>query len=78
LYNSARIIDKEEFYNLILKIENITSKEQFQEVWEELQFHGINIFYHDENTIEGAFKHRYMEVLNKYRELDKCGWKSNN
>jgi hypothetical protein len=35
---------------------------------------GLTKYYQDENTIEACFKHRYMEVLNKFRELDNDGW----
>jgi hypothetical protein len=67
-------LDKAEFYNVILKISDITSKEQIREVWDELQFHNINIFYYDDFCIEGAFKNRHTQTLNKYRELRKIGY----
>ncbi len=66
---------KEEFYNLIVKVTDISSKDVFKDVWNELKHHGFIIHHNDEHTIEALFKNRYLEVLNKFRELEKIGWK---
>ena len=67
--------DKAEFYNLIVKVTDIEPA-QFLDMQEELLFKGFTIYYQDGNTIEACFKNHYMEVLNKFRELDKEGWKN--
>ncbi len=67
--------DKEEFYNLIVLVTNIGSEELSKEIRDELLQRDFTIYYFDENQIEECFKHRYLELLNKFRELDKLGWK---
>ena len=68
-------LNKAEFYNLIVKVSDINSTELFNEIRDELLQHGFIIYHFDEHTIEANFKHKYLEVLNKYRELDKEKWK---
>ncbi len=67
-------LDKAEFYNLIVKVSDINSTELFNEIRDELLQRGFIIYHFDEHTIEANFKHRYMEVLKKYKELDKENW----
>ncbi len=69
-------LDNAEFYNLIVKVTDISSKDQFKEIWNELKHHGFIIHHNDEHTIEAVFKNRYQIVLDKFRELDKSGWKT--
>ncbi len=70
--------NKAEFYNLIVKVSDINSAELFNEIRDELLQRGFIIYHFDEYTIEANFKHRYLEVLNKYKELEKDGWKQSN
>ena len=65
-----------EFYNLIIKASDINSAELSEELRDELLAREFAIYYFDENVIEACFKHRYLEALNKYRELDKQGCKT--
>lgn len=67
--------DKKEFHNLIVKVTDI-GPAQFLDIQEELLFKGFTIYYQDGNTIEASFKNRYLEVANKFREIEKEGWKS--
>ena len=55
-------LDKIEFYNLIVKVTDISSKDQFKDVWNELKYHGFIIHHNDEYTIEAELKNRYQEV----------------
>lgn len=71
-------LDKAEFYNLIVKVSDINSTELFNEIRDELLQRDFMIYHFDEHTIEANFKHGYMEVLNKYSELEKDGWKQSN
>jgi hypothetical protein len=62
-------LDKAEFYNLIVKVTDIGSS-QLSEIRDELLSREYTIYYSDDNTIEANFKNRYMEVANKFRELE--------
>ncbi len=66
---------KPEFYNLIVKVTDPSSRDQTKEVWVELKYHGLHIHHYNEHSIEAVFKNKYREVLNKFRELEKTGWK---
>jgi len=68
--------DKPEFYNLIVVVTNIGSPELSKEIRDDLFVRDFTIHYFDENQIEANFKDRYQEVSNKYRELEKTGWKT--
>ena len=68
-------LDKAEFYNLIVKVTDI-SPGQSLDIQDELLFKGFTIYYRDGNTIEANFKDRYQEVLKIYRELEITGWKT--
>jgi hypothetical protein len=57
-----------------VKVSDINSNEISNEIKNELLSRGFTIYYFDDYTIEANFKHRYLEALNKYRELDKLGW----
>jgi hypothetical protein len=52
-----------------VKVTEIGSSELSEEMRDELLTRDFTIYYFDENTIEACFKHRYKEVLNKYREI---------
>lgn len=67
-------LDKAEFYNLIVKVTDISSKNRFKEIWNELKVRKFTIYYFDDCTIEAVFKHRYLEVVEKFRQLEKQGW----
>ena len=67
--------DKAEFYNLIVKVTDLRSKAQAQEEWIKLKFHGFHIHHYDNYNIEAVYKDRYQKVADKFRELEKEGWK---
>ena len=67
---------KPEFYNLIIVVSEILS-DQLLDIKHEVFKHGFTIYYIDEDRIEACYKNRYMEVLNKYRELNGAGLKKN-
>ena len=69
-------IDKPEFYNLIIVISEIPSG-QVSDIKDEVLQRGFKIYLIDENRIEACFKDRYQEVLDKFRDLDKAGWRAN-
>ena len=66
-------LDRTEFYNLIVKVTDIGSTE-LSEIRDELLSREFTIYYSDDDTIEAAFKNRYNEAKDKYRELEKDGW----
>ena len=67
--------DKEEFYNLIVKVTDINSQDLSTEIRDELLTREFTIYHIDEFTIEANYKNRYMQVLQKLRELEASGWK---
>jgi hypothetical protein len=67
-------LDREEFYNLIVKVTDIGSSELSAEIRNELPSREFTIYYSDDDTIEANFKNRYMELANKLSELEKVGW----
>ena len=68
-------LDRAWFYNLIVKVSDISTEEQFKDMWNELKYHGFPIYSYDENTIQAVYKDRYQKVADKFRELEKEGWK---
>ena len=71
-------LEKAEFYNLIVRITDIGFYELSAETRDELLSREFTIYYSDDGTIEAIFKHCYMEVVNKLRELKKDGWELKN
>ncbi len=67
--------NKPEFYNLIVKVTDPSSRDQTKEVWIELKYHGFHIHHYDEYSIEAVYKDRYQKTLDKFRELEKTDWK---
>jgi hypothetical protein len=70
-------LEKPEFYNILIKVSNIDSAELSTEIRDGLLRREFMIYYSQGDTIEAAFKNIYNEVKDKYRELEKDGWKRN-
>ena len=66
--------DRAEFYNLIVRATDIGSSELSVEMRDEPLSREFTIFYSDDLTIEAGFRNRYMEVPNKFGEMEKDGW----
>jgi hypothetical protein len=66
---------KPEFYNLIVLATNIGSIDLTKNILDDLFIKDFTIYYFDEYQIEAAYKNKYQKVLDKFRELDKTGWK---
>jgi len=60
-------LDKAEFYNLIVKVTDIDSPETAEEINSFLLANRFMLYHIDEYAIEAAFKHRYLEVAEKFR-----------
>ncbi len=68
-------LDKAEFYNLIVNVTDIDSPETVvDEINSFMLANGFMLYHIDEYVIEAAFKHRYLEVAEKFRQLKKQGW----
>ncbi len=66
-------LNRAEFYNHIVKVTYINFSELSNETRDELLQRNFTIYYFDDDTIEAEYKHRYMEVANKSRDLEMTG-----
>ena len=68
--------DKEEFYNLVVKSTDIPSQQELSELKNELLRDDFIISFNDENVIKAYYKHRYLEVMYKFRHLESEEWRT--